>query len=500
MKSLSNILRRSNITPFERVMALVHNDVHKEKTGKSILSESDLHALTKGWYGSASEIKEYNKYIHVAQLEDTMKMDAQMFLYRSQIALLRNQRVLDSFISRAERLRGVYDQSFSRDIHSEDCVRFLSEHTHLRYKKTLHLYTFYNLPKDIQDDLLLLDAEVARDDTYLGDQVFLYEQFKNGKTLSKQDKNLIISSIYSRMYYEGAKKIKRSTSEKDGFLLHVFFAELPVRDLFQKLVDDGHIASNKTNTDTEEGVLFLVEEYARNKNISIEGLVKEKLSQWLDDGLFVNEYSPLFMSEQFNTWNGDAKKSHKELFTAWYTELQKTKQYFQDLFDSKKLEKGTVENEFLGMPRTIEMITGTSLYACVEDIDFVKEYKKQIESLLPIANVFLFIEKHAAPAKNYRTLCEFKNIAQKVSSTFDIDMTEKYSEFINSYREEVALLNFSSNRLVDMATEHLYVQESLQYVIDIDESCFALNLENEGDAADIVQKYSDEFKKSDVIN
>jgi hypothetical protein len=91
MKSLTSILRSSNITPFERVKALVHNDIHREKTGKGHLSGSDLYILTKGWMPSRLEAIEYNKYINIVQLEDAMKMDAQMFLYRSEVSLLRNQ-------------------------------------------------------------------------------------------------------------------------------------------------------------------------------------------------------------------------------------------------------------------------------------------------------------------------------------------------------------------------------------------------------------------------
>jgi len=476
-------------------MAIVHNDVQREKTGKGILSESDLHSLTKGWNAGASEVNEYNKYINIAQLESSMYMDAQVFLYRAEVSILRNQRVLDTFLPRARRIDDLANHPFAKDIPIEESVQFLTQHTHLRYEKALHIFTFHNLPKEIQSDLLLLDGEIESDDKYFRDQVFLYERFSYGDTLSKQSKDLIISRIYSRMYYEGVKKIKNSTAEKDGFLLHPFFAELQIKDLFQKLVDDEHIASDKMDTDTEEGLLSLVEECARNKNTSIERLVKEKLSQWLDDGLFVNEHAPLFMSERFNTWNGDTKKSHAELFTVWYKELQKSKQYFQDSFNSKVLKRETLEKEFLGMPRTIEIITGKSLYSCNEDVDFVKEYKKQIQSLLPIANVFLFIKKYAAPARNYKTLCEFKKLAQKVSSIFDIDMTEKYTEFISSYQEEITFLNLSSSGLADIAIDNLYLREPPQYVIDIDERCFTFDLEKEDDTPNIVQKYVDEFKK-----
>ena len=77
-------------------------------------------------------------------------------------------------------------------------------------------------------------------------------------------------------------------------------------------------------------------------------------------------------------------------------------------------------------------------------------------------------------------------------------MTEKYTEFINSYQEEVTFLNLSSSRLADMATDHLYLQESLQYIIDIDERCFTFDLGEEDNVVSIVQKYSDEFKELGV--
>lgn len=495
MKNISNILRRSNITPYERVKALVHNDIHREKTGKGSLSNSDLYVLTQGWNPSTSEANVYNKYINIVQLESTMKMDAQMFLYRSEVSLLRNQRVLDGFLSNPKRLKKIVECEFLQDIPSEECVKFLTKHTYLEYEKILHIFTFNNLPKDIQNDLLLLDEGAGSDNNYLGEQVFLFERFKNGYTLSKQDKDLIVSRIYSRMYYEGAKRIKNSTMEKDGFLLHTFFAELPIKDIFIKLAEDAHIAYGEKTENFEESLLSAIEEYAKVKNTSIESLIKEKLFYWLENGLFTKEYSPFFMSERFDTWNGNTKKNHEVLFTAWYEELQKSKQYFQQLFDTGTVKKQTIGKDFLGMPRVIDVVTGKSLYDCEEDILFVKEYKQQIEILMPISDMFLFVKKHAMPVKNYKTLCEFKNLAQKVSSTFDIDMTEHYSSFIDSYQEEVAILHHSLSRLIDMATEHLYTEESLRYILDVADDCFTFDLNADDEVADIAKKYADELEK-----
>ncbi len=496
MKNISNILRRSKITPLERVTVLVHNDVHREKTGKQILSDSDHHVLTTAWNASTYEAKEYNKYINIVQLESSMKMDTQMFLYRSELSLLRNQRMLDHFLSYPRRLKHISEQTLTKDIPVDESIHFLTRNTHLRYGRLLHLFTFHNLSKEIRNDLIFLDGEITGCEKYMDDQVFLYERYKDG-SLSSEDKNLIVDRIYSRMYYEGAKKIKKSTAEKDGFLLHAFFAELPFKELFRKIVTDKCVVFGNKDIDTEDGILSLVEECAKNRNISIEKLVKDTLFEWLDSGLFAKEYSPIYLSKRFDTWNGNTKKNHKELFKVWYEELQKSKQYFEELFNSKKLNKKTIEKDFLGMIRKIEVITGESLYACKEGVDFVSEYKKQIDILLPISNIFLFIEKHATPIMNYQTLCEFKKLTQNTSTLFDIDMSERYTEFVNLYKEEVNLLNLSLARLIDVATEHLYTEESLKYIVDINDECFIfdLNQNRAGKIADIAKKYAEEFKK-----
>lgn len=497
MKNINNILRRANITPLERVTLLVHDDVQKEKTNKHMLLDSDRHSLINAWNPSVSEVKEYNRYINIVQLEDFMKMDAQMFLYRSELSLLRNHRLLDGLISVVRRMKTITQQSFTKDIPIEKSINFLTQNTCLRYSKILHIFTFHNLPKEIQDDLLLLDGEITNCEKYMDDQVFLYERFGDSDILSQKDKELIVNRIYSRMYYEGVKKIKNSTAEKDGFLLNTFFGELPIKDLFKKILADEYGASDKNEGNNEDNILSTITEYAKIKNVTIERLIKEKLFWWLDNGLFTKEYSPIFMSEYFDTWSGDTKKNHTELFIIWYEELQRSKQYFNSLFDSKKLNKKIIEKDFLGTARPIEIITGDSLYNCKENVDFVKEYQKQIETLLPISSIFLFIEKNTTPIINYQTLCEFKKLAQNVSTLFDVDMSDRYIEFANLYVEEVNLLNLSLSRLIDMATEYLYIEESLRYIVDINEDNFMFNFEIDykGKVVDIAQTYSDEFKK-----
>ena len=66
MKNLSKLLLKSNLTPKERVMALIKNDIHRDKTGEHILSESDVYALSDSWSPKTSaEAESYNKYWHM---------------------------------------------------------------------------------------------------------------------------------------------------------------------------------------------------------------------------------------------------------------------------------------------------------------------------------------------------------------------------------------------------------------------------------------------------
>lgn len=80
---------------------------------------------------------------------------------------------------------------------------------------------------------------------------------------------------------------------------------------------------------------------------------------------------------------------------------------------------------------------------------------------------------------------------------FDIDMTERYEEFMNSYEQEVVLLNFSLSKLADIATESLYTGESFKYKLDFDENCFKFNINSDEkvEIAHIASMYIEEFNK-----
>ena len=491
MKNLKNILRRSNLTPLERVTTLVHHGFHQDKTGKRILSDAELHAITRGWKADPDEVREYNRYLKIVHFENTLRMDTHMFAFQAELSLVKNQRMISYFLSDLKITEGVRLQEMTTEVSKEEAMRFAANYTYLDYRRMLHTFTFHNLSYDIQKDLYLLDDSVAESSEYLEDEVLLYEVFNNG-TSTKKDKDMLVDTIFSRMYVDGMRKLRRGT-EKDGFLLSGYFAELPLREVINKVACEANIPYKDRE---DEELLADIEEYITGKGTTIQQIVKETLHTWLAKGLFTKEFIPIFASEDFKTWNGNTKESHKELFRIWYKELKKSEGYFQELFNAGKLEKRSKEMVFLGEKRVVEILTGESLYTCSEDADFVSEYKQQVEALLPFTNLVYLIDKHKNPQSAYTTLCELRKLAKDVSDIFDINLTEEYDQVIDRYKDEASLLNHELRKLTDAATEYLYThsKQQIRYEIHIVDGTFNFDLEEKGKTAEIVKRYVDEFK------
>jgi hypothetical protein len=344
----------------------------------------------------------------------------------------------------------------------------------------------------VRQDLALLDDSVGFSKRYLEDETTLYEMMKNGK-IAKKDADILIDTILSRFYFEGIKKMRGGT-ERDGFMVGDFFAELPLKEVMHRVAHDAGIAWKDVD---EEKLLDDIEAYAKEKDVTMVSLAKESLRSWLDDNLFTEHFAPIFASDRHDTWNGDTKKSHKELFAIWYAELEKSRKYFASLFSARKLKRQEAEMTILFETKVVEMITGESLYMCREDLEFVRQYKKQLELMLPFSNFACFIDKYAKPVRSHHTLCEFRKLGKKVSNIFDVDFTTSYDELIESYTEEVKLLNHEMRKLTDMATEHVYknADEDFRYGIHIVDGRFGFDLEGESEVLDVIERYAEEFKK-----
>ena len=88
MKNITNILQRSHLSPKDRILACIHNQVEKSRSGKEILSDADIVAISKNWRPKhAFEVDDFNRYNDSWDMISCLKIDAQTAYLNTALAL-----------------------------------------------------------------------------------------------------------------------------------------------------------------------------------------------------------------------------------------------------------------------------------------------------------------------------------------------------------------------------------------------------------------------------
>lgn len=474
MKDLTNILRRSKITPYERVKIMLENSLHIEETGEDLLCEADLIAISENWTPkNREEVSQYNRYLRIVKNRMKMYLDAKMFYLQSENSILHVQGLIDYV-----KTRDLDNLDFDKlginntDEEKTENLNYLFNNTSFSYSCVLQNKTFLSLPKDVQDDLLLLDEAVYYDSRYLGDHILLYEIYKESDSLSENQKEIIFNKIYSRIKQKGS-------DDQINFNKYEFFAEIPSDTILCHCADQLKIKYDKTDNKYWENITNQLNKYASEKNISIELIIRKIIYEWIDNGLFEKEYTLLYKSKNFETWTKPTKLNHSELFFIWYKKLKETKSELDRLFNIGDLIKDG------------DTITGSSLYNSESTEDFVLEYKEQINSILPYVSIYKFIKENNDPIKCYKTLEGFVELSKKFSEIFEVDASKAFVKFKDNYATQILLLNYKLARIIDSFYENHYKNKKWAQVIEINPNACYFDINEECDPIDIINTYSD---------
>ena len=232
-KDISSILRRGNLTPKERVLLIVHNNITKEKEGKEILSASDKHALVEGWTPKDNnEVAEYNKYnsgwrtAGFAELEaQTIFLNAQSDYYRTMhlslnFALYPAYKTIRESVKQLENIKRV-DIKEANEIVAKQKEQKLKDG--LDYDFALYRLAFELLPDDLQQDLKLLYSDVNYDTTYLDQEEAVADLFKGKDELTAEAKEKLAELVAKRAYNSYAK----------AYQLYHYFAGIPLAEVMR---------------------------------------------------------------------------------------------------------------------------------------------------------------------------------------------------------------------------------------------------------------------------
>ena len=157
---------------------------------------------------------------------------------------------------------------------------------------------------------------------------------------------------------------------------------------------------------THKAIQKVIEDYARDNQLTIESILKEACLKWLDEGL-LEQYTPLVISnnkELLNKWlktKAEARATLQKLIDKGELkvrertadETRQDKLYSKNLYDGElanaqraleileleQREKGELDEKKAFEKFSDKVITGESLYNFKGDFEFIKEFKERVE-------------------------------------------------------------------------------------------------------------------------
>lgn len=537
-KNLTALLRKGDIKPKDRVLLLVRNEVSEDKDGKSILTEADKHALGEGWQPKDNyEVKEYNRYNEGWRFAGFAELDAQTTFLNAEVAFLRANRLVDyAFLHNLEidiktkkdyeslnlNIFDFYKRLKLEDIGENEALQLIVKNSGLEFDNVVYTYAFEGLSKDLKRDILALEPDAKTESQYLDQEEIIAGLFNGKNRLTKEAKEKLADLIVDILYNPYFKK----------WWFSGFYAEIPTLEILKKWADYNKISyevsdkdlaeaekkqkeaktvnnliAGDKSLDTKEGkelrkeklipkvLTERIKSYAEKHKADIGDLLKQTILRWLDDGLLINEYTPLFNSNTKETCHDtDTKLPHKEVFKEWLKAKKEAKQTLQELIDKGELKVENRDREFLGVKKILKIITGESLYNLKGDFAFAKDFKKQADVFKGLGFLILFLQGHKF-MKDYAILLSFEEIFKKLSKIYEIDLTYKINKWIEGFKENIEQLNYELTHIAERIDEAVYLKHNIAFLKETFIEDMLISLEKIKPSRDRVEKYFEEFSR-----
>ena len=534
MRNITTLLSKGNFTPKERVLLIVNDAVSKERDGKSILSEADKHALIEAWTPKDNnEAREYNRYNNAWRTAGFAEMEAQGTYLQARVSCLEAGRVIDYVLFKHPiftdkdakntdardnvRIKSIISRILADELKTKtdkEALDLVLKCLGLDYNHTIYLLAFDMAGKELQKDLLALYPEAKSEQDYLEQEETIFNLFNGKETLTKEAKEklaeLIIDEAYNRY------------SEEWGF--YGYYADLPLIEAGKRLANENGLYKElkaETESDLKEELAKKLPAYAEKHKTTIRELLKDTITKWLDEGLFTKEYTPLFKSDIKETCNEQTTKlTHKEVFSAWLKIKEKAKETIKELTEKGELKVETRKRAFkskqdlyggvmagsLGLnwrkkqDGTFEIektfITGESLYNLESELNFVKDFKAQVESIKLLGVLVLFLRKSRF-MDEYAKLLGFDELFERLSKVYEVDLTYRIKEFIASFKQDLERLRMEFIILIDDIQQDEYKADRVYFLTDIFTSDMLDQISPDGVKADMdyMKRYIERIKE-----
>ena len=488
MKNFTTLLQRGNLTPKERYLLLIQNDVAKENTGKESLTEADKCALENWHAKTTAEAREWNMHNDGWKLGGRARIEAEFIYLQTEVEHFRkfviNLQLSFYPIYRQERLllKGLekiktVDIKEAEEIIKKQRDQKLKDGIDFEY--AVYQLAFENLSVEGRERFIELYPDIAFDHQYLDQEEIIAGLFNGKDELTKESKEKLAELVAGRSYNAYAKEYQ---------LFH-YFACIPLAEVARKFLTDKGVkikgkplAKNQEaddgDSDTHDEIQRTAEKYARENNITVETMLKEGCLKWLDGDLF-EQYRPLVISNE------------RELFDRWLAAKTEAEKILQKLIDSGKLKTR-------GQTNSGKVITGESLYRFRGSYTFIKDFKDRADEYDANLGIVYADDdpKHLGEHEDQELLVSNKSkdgefnifsmfglTTKRLQATFEstqfIAETEEDGEITLDFTSDVFKTTFAETRksLIDGYAKLLAFRDffkKLSKIYEVD-ACFALN-------------------------
>lgn len=444
------------MSPKERFLLLVQNDVHKDKYKKQILTEADKHALSDGWKPKDNfEVKEYNKYCEAWRVEGELRTALQIHHLDTQNKILRSSKVVEYALWNKFESFNKFQNTF--EVNELEALATLLKNSGLEYDKVIHGLTFHNMPNGLKEDILALYPDARTEIDYLEEEEILFKYFQNNKMLNKEEIQNLTNEIVSQIPWDYVDFLINKDKDVLGILFNGYFAGLPLIQVAKKWASLNQVIYNDEDD--------LRVQLAKEKDL--KDVFKSTILRYLEDGLFISEYTPLCNSTSRATCNNkDTKQTHQEVITAWIKEKQKSKELIENLINKGDLKVENKERKLFTITKKYKLISGESLYNLGDEYLFAKDFKRQVDKLACFNKLIQFLKERKF-IEMINEIGSYARIYTKLSKVFETDFSYITVDIEGSLSEEINLLKTELTMIYENVLFEVYKICEPSFLIEI---------------------------------
>jgi hypothetical protein len=457
MKNISNLLRTADITPRQRILMCIHEEIHEMQTGVKSLNSADIYALSTGWKTKhRHEVEEYNRYFHTWKAIRYLKIDMQT-TYLNAIIDIQHAETTCMYVKyeNSDALKKAIEKLLNVE-EKEKALSLILQNAGLDYEILIHKMAFENLSPEVRADMLALYPDSNTEYSFFSEEEKLSEICRDKTTLSDEDMQKITDYIFDSISWDYMKLVVDHKMGISSAFFEGYYGSIPILYFVKKLA----LKFNVQYADDES----MKEKVYQLPNVQHE--FKTIIHDEIAGGLLFKDFIPLCNSSDYSTCNGvDTKLKHYEVLEQYITEKNEARVYIQKYVDEGKLVTGERYKELFGIRKYYKSISGESLYYLDENIEFVNDYKTQVDTVM-IFGYMMYLVQRSDFIKNYSELLSFNDLLKQCSILLEVDLMFMSEHYTETLKEKTKYINQHIRTAHDKMDGDLYSNKDIQFFME----------------------------------